>query len=322
MDINATPLVSIICLTYNHEPYIRECLDGFVMQKTDFTFEVIIHDDASTDGTTDIIKNYSAKYPDIIKPIIRTENQYSKHHDFSIIMKSCSERCSGKYIAFCEGDDYWTDPYKLQKQVDFLESHPDYGLCYTAVKRFEQSKNIFINGWNGKNELFHDLLTSNTIPTLTVILRADLLKYYFVDIQPESKEWLMGDYPIWLYASIMSKIKYIEDSTGVYRILPNSASHTNDKLSSIRFGLNYRKIANYFAIEYGNDSEKVLTLNNLNWIKFIQYCFVKNDSNARKIAYFNLWSKQNSLLKNLFFLIGLLSPKIVEKLYGYKLSIK
>lgn len=122
-----SPVVSICCLTYNHEPYIRQCLDGFVMQKTNFPIEILIHDDASTDRTQDIIREYEAKYPNIIKPIYQKENQYSKGVKVSLVYNY--SRAKGKYIALCEGDDYWTDPYKLQKQVDFLESHPDYVMC-------------------------------------------------------------------------------------------------------------------------------------------------------------------------------------------------
>ena len=120
-------IVSIICTAYNHEKYIRDALEGFVMQKTNFRFEAIVHDDASTDGTATIIREYAEKYPDIIKPIYETENQYSKHD--GSLQKIMNEACNGKYIAICEGDDYWTDSYKLQKQIDFLESHRDYTMC-------------------------------------------------------------------------------------------------------------------------------------------------------------------------------------------------
>lgn len=126
-DLQSSLMVTIRCLTYNHEQYIRQCLDGFVMQKTNFRFEAIVHDDASTDGTVEIIREYAEKYPDIIKPIFETENQYSKRD--GSIGRIMNEHTHGKYIAICEGDDYWTDPYKLQKQVDFLESHPDYVMC-------------------------------------------------------------------------------------------------------------------------------------------------------------------------------------------------
>lgn len=121
-------MVTIRCTVFNHERYLRECLEGFVMQKTNFRFEAIVHDDASTDGSAAIIKEYAEKYPEIIKPIYETENQYSKH-DGSLgrIMR---EHTHGKYVAFCEGDDYWTDPLKLQKQVDALENNPECKICF------------------------------------------------------------------------------------------------------------------------------------------------------------------------------------------------
>lgn len=124
---NKELIVTIRCLAYNHEPYIRQCLEGFVMQKTNFRFEAIVHDDASTDGTAAIILEYAEKYPDIIKPIIETENQYSKRD--GSLRRIMNAHMHGKYIAICEGDDYWTDPYKLQKQVDLLEKNLDCSFC-------------------------------------------------------------------------------------------------------------------------------------------------------------------------------------------------
>lgn len=139
VDNTNTPLVSINCITYNQELYLAEALNGFIMQKTDFPFEVIIHDDASTDKTADIIREYEANYPKIIKPFYETENQYSKHNGsfFNLI----NAKCKGKYIAMCEGDDYWTDENKLQIQVDFLEKHPDFSLCSHRYKKYYQNEN-------------------------------------------------------------------------------------------------------------------------------------------------------------------------------------
>lgn len=130
-------MVTIRCLVYNHEPYLRQCLDGFVMQQTNFRFEAIVHDDASTDGSAAIIREYAAKYPDIIKPIYETENQYSKRD--GSIRRIMNEHTHGKYVAMCEGDDYWTDSLKLQKQVDFLESHPDFSMCTHRVYVYRQN---------------------------------------------------------------------------------------------------------------------------------------------------------------------------------------
>lgn len=119
--------VSICCTAYNHENYIRRALDSFLMQKTNFRFEIIIHDDASPDGTADIIREYAQKYPDIIKPIFQTENQFSKQ--VNLIREFLFANSTGQYIAICEGDDFWTDPDKLQKQIDFLDNHPEYIAC-------------------------------------------------------------------------------------------------------------------------------------------------------------------------------------------------
>lgn len=124
--------VSIVCNAYNHESYIRDALEGFVMQKTSFPFEVLIHDDASTDKTADIIRQYEKKYPELIKPIYETENQYSKKD--GSLSRIQYGRVRGKYIALCEGDDYWTDPHKLQKQFDVMEKHPEIDICATAAE--------------------------------------------------------------------------------------------------------------------------------------------------------------------------------------------
>jgi len=129
MDVLTQPLVSVVCLTYNHEAYIRECLDGFVMQQTNFPIEIIVHDDASTDSTVTIVKEYEERYPHLFNNICRSENWYSQGKDIWGYL--FTKKAKGKYITLCEGDDYWTDPLKLQKQVDFLEASSEFGMCYT-----------------------------------------------------------------------------------------------------------------------------------------------------------------------------------------------
>lgn len=123
------PEVSVCCITYNHEKYIQETLNGFLIQETDFPFEILIHDDASIDGTADIIREYVKKYPDLIKPIYQSENQYSRSK--KINPEFNFSRAKGSYIALCEGDDYWIDPNKLRIQKQFLDQNPDYVICYT-----------------------------------------------------------------------------------------------------------------------------------------------------------------------------------------------
>jgi len=138
------PLVSICCLTYNHAPFIRKCLEGFLMQETSFPVEILIHDDASTDGTDNIIKEYTEKYPDRIFPLFEEENQYSKPHHKHLDLYNY-ERARGKYIAYCEGDDYWTDPLKLQKQVDFMETHPEYSVCFHGFRNYDVTAERFMD---------------------------------------------------------------------------------------------------------------------------------------------------------------------------------
>lgn len=124
-----SPKVSILCNTYNHEAYIAQAIEGFLMQVTDFPFEICIHDDASTDKTPDIIRSYEAKYPDQIKPIYQNVNQFTQG---KLIMELNASRALGEYLAVCDGDDYWIDPHKLQRQVEVLEKDPEASLCVHA----------------------------------------------------------------------------------------------------------------------------------------------------------------------------------------------
>lgn len=140
------PIVSICCITYNHEPYIEDALEGFLMQETNFPFEIVIRDDASTDVTADIIRFYEKKYPRIIKPIYEKENGYQKGVKPADVTIS---NATGKYIAFCEGDDYWTSSKKLQMQFDFLSNNDDFKFCWTRFKTFQQNSNVIDDDKNG-----------------------------------------------------------------------------------------------------------------------------------------------------------------------------
>ncbi|MBB6681544.1 glycosyltransferase family 2 protein [Aequorivita sp. 609] len=133
------PLVSILCITYNHQQFIGKCLESLTNQKCDFDFEILIHDDASTDGTQAIIKGFQQKYPEIVKPILQTENQWSKKAG-GINLRFNYPRAKGKYLALCDGDDFWIDEKKLQKQVTFLENNPDFSLVCGAYMRVQDGK--------------------------------------------------------------------------------------------------------------------------------------------------------------------------------------
>lgn len=208
--------VSVICNTYNHAPYIRDALEGFVMQVTDFKYEVLVHDDASTDGTADIVREYAAKYPDLIKPICQTENQYTQ--GVKISWKFQFPRVSGKYVAFCEGDDYWTDPYKLQKQYDVMESHPEIDMCAHRVSRIngKTGEPVSPQGPGDQDKLFTPKQVikgdGGFVATATLFYRSELLKE-----QPKFRTVLSLDYSMQIYGSLRGGMLYFGETMGVCR---------------------------------------------------------------------------------------------------------
>lgn len=216
------PLAVIRCLTYNHEPYIRDCLEGFVMQKTDFQFVAIVHDDASTDGTACIIREFAERYPGIIKPIYETENQYSRH-DGSLgnIINGACEATGARYIAMCEGDDYWTDPFKLQKQVDFLEAHPDFSMCFHNVKidyHGSKTKNVNIERQlcrlSTREYSIIEIIKNWTVPTCSAVLKANCFDERIIN-----KDIYAGDNALWVSCLTKGKSFCINEKMGVYRIV-------------------------------------------------------------------------------------------------------
>jgi glycosyltransferase involved in cell wall biosynthesis len=171
------PIASISCITFNHENYIAEAIDGFLMQETDFPFEILIHDDASTDRTADIIREYEAKYPKLIKPIYQKENQYSQGINPGII---CTfPRARGQFIAFCEGDDFWNTPYKLQKQVDLLQKYPEavMSVAKSNVCKQEGDSLILVNTYEGNEKVIQGFeeITRSYFHTSTYVIRRQLL---------------------------------------------------------------------------------------------------------------------------------------------------
>lgn len=210
------PIVSVYCLAYNHEKYIRDALEGFVTQKTNFSYEVVVHDDASTDNTGKIIKEYADKYPEIIKPIIQTENQYSKHTP--IIATFIAPLLKGKYIAICEGDDYWCNTNKLQSQVEWLEEHKEYSACVHNTK--------LIDIESGKESYFNTCVEDADISIEQVLQRGGacfhtssiLYRAEYMSIPSELQIPRIGDYPRAVYMALCGKVRYLHDVMSVYRM--------------------------------------------------------------------------------------------------------
>lgn len=220
--------VSVCCTAYNQEKYIRRCLDGFVNQQCSFPFEVIVHDDASTDNTPRIIQEYAAKYPNIIKPIIQKENQYSK--GVKISGSLVLPVAKGVYYAFCEGDDYWTDPYKLEKQVKAMDTHPSCHLCLHSVQGIRENETpvgIMYPNFSLKTGVFSgarllDYICTNeyVFQTTSYFMRTVDVRKYYENLPEFSKVSATGDTPYLLYCATLGDVYYLSDTMSCYR-------HTN-----------------------------------------------------------------------------------------------
>lgn len=207
-------LVSICCLAYNHESFIRLTLDGFVNQRTNFSFEIIVHDDFSTDDTAKIIREYEVNYPDLFRVIRQTKNQYSQ--GIKPIFNFVFPAARGKYIALCEGDDYWTDPFKLQKQVDFLENNSEYVLSFHPVQIILPTGEIIADNITNVPSYHEDFISlalhGNYIHTPSVIFK-NIIRQFPSNIN----ESPVGDYFLYMILAQYGKIKRMDDAMAIYR---------------------------------------------------------------------------------------------------------
>lgn len=266
------PLVAIRCLVYNHEPYLRDCLDSFVMQKTNFHYVAIIHDDASTDNSAVIIREYAEKYPNIIIPIYEKVNQYSKF-DGSLwkIMNDAIDNSGAKYIAECEGDDYWTDEYKLQKQVDILEADASLMFCCTDCSVVDNHSKLLLEKRGGvvKNDIqgrynLRDFFRDNhQYPPLSVVYR----NTYTNEIREKHLHTVnafLGDWTLWIILLCYGDMYYFDEVTCAYRINPTSVTHTVNRVARAKASRDIcRKVADILPEEY---SDIAADLRKTNWV--------------------------------------------------------
>ena len=235
-SVSNTPIVSVCVQTYNQEKFIGDCLDGILKQKTNFEFEILVGEDESPDNTRAVCLDYGKKYPEKIRLFL-----HSRENNIKVYGKPSPEfnykynmyHTRGKYIALCEGDDYWIDPLKLQKQVDFLEANEDYGLIYSDItligeegeikryenfeKRYERIRRLYKSG-----DIFWQLLEKNLINTLTVCARRNLILDY---VENFSREYSY-DHSLWLHIASKSKIKFVNEPWAAYRILNQGISNS------------------------------------------------------------------------------------------------
>jgi glycosyltransferase involved in cell wall biosynthesis len=323
-----TPLVSVTVTAYQHVNYIKECLDGILMQKTNFEFEIIIGEDESTDGTRDLCIEYAVKYPEKVRLFLR-DRKLSQYYENNKLICRFNGRwnrksCRGKYIAWCDGDDYWTDPLKLQKQVDFLDVNEEYGLVYTEFDRYYQTsrkteKDCFHNYLEIYPNTFEDFLINTRFlaPVTWVYRKAslELIDFHY------KKDYVVGDLPILLTLSKYYKIGYINESTAVYRVLQYSDSHFKDYYNEYKFELGIFKIQIDFAIAFNVHQHNIFKIKN----KFYPYMFTAaclvNDIEVKNDAYHFL--KENKILTTkMEYLFHLSRYSILRKIFETYLNLK
>lgn len=256
--------VSILCLAFNHAKYIRKCLEGFVSQKTNFPFEVLVHDDASTDGTAEIIKEFEEKYPNIIKPIYQKENQYSQ--GIKITKTYNLPRIQGEYLAWCEGDDYWSDVNKLQKQIDFLDHHQEYSICAHKVL-FNNLKtgmhNIIPRIKEDRDYSVEEIIKGGAIFQLSSIVMRTSLYIQKPDCF-NAKEF--GDIQLYIYGAICGKFRVLNETMSVYnhgtegswtkRIASIPEKNIIHSLDQIRM---YKAVNKYYDYQYNESFSYAIT---------------------------------------------------------------
>src|SRR5690554_4047855 len=243
--------VYVQVLTYNHESYIRDCIDGILIQKTTFPVHIVVFEDCSTDNTARILKEYQDKYPNLFTLYLQPTNTFGKEIRREALKPWYDTASKGKYIAKCEGDDYWTDPLKLQKQVDFLEVNPDYAFCFHKAEVVIELDNIYQNfnvTLETREYTGEEILRRWAVPTASVVYR----NYDYRSI-PTDKRFLYGDIILFLWLAEKGKIYCINESMSVYR------RHEGGVV--LKEKIPYQKtIAHYTAINehFGKKYNKVL----------------------------------------------------------------
>lgn len=291
------PQITIICLVYNQELYLQKCLNGFIMQKTNFAFEAIVHDDVSTDKSADIIREYATKYPDIIKPIYETENQYSKYgfgNIFNIILANSSK--DSKYVAFCEGDDYWTDPLKLQKQFDFMEANPEYSMCFHNAM-------IHYQGGKYKDKAFAELEDRDyqpielyekwLVPTASIFARKDI--YIQQQLKLNDPNFLYGDNPLIISLAYAGKVHCINEIMSVYRINIGSITLTINK-NIDKVILHHKNMGKTFGKDIKSMSRHIIS--RISYAQMLQYIKEKKYFLSIRFLFLSLTNAPGIFIKN------------------------
>lgn len=303
------PLVSVWMITYNHEPYIAEAIEGVLMQKTDFPIELVIGEDCSTDRTREICIAYQRKHPDIIR-LLMNEKNIGMMPNFIKTM----EACQGKYIALCEGDDYWTDPLKLQKQVDFLEGSPDFvGAFHDSIILDEATGTEQLRIGNAVIDEEPDLdsiILKNNIPTASLLFR----NVFTSDFWSKQFEAIAkGDYLLVVLLARYGKFKYFNPPMSVYRVHAGGVWSTKSRLYTVEQDIKfYRFLDNLF---HAKTTQKAISFKLRNACHKYAIELVKAGKIGKSLRY--LWeviaishTKQPSRIKCVYTYLVVLASKV------------
>lgn len=320
LDNDTVQYVSIGCLTFNHENFIRDTIGGFLMQKTTFPVKIFVFEDCSTDNTANIIREYQSKHPHLFKVFFQPENTWRKPIRKKAFEPYYKAHSNSKYIALCEGDDYWTDPLKLQKQVDFLEQNEDYGLVYTEIDKVDEEGNIidksfFKNEPMGFCQTFEDYLINAPFRAPCTWL------YRRVLYKPRTKKYYVGDLPTLLDIAAYSKIYKLNDTTANYRVLTKSASHFISLKHTYSFMKGVFEIQMDYAEKYNVSKNVVKTIKENHALRSYSFAVAQHDTDQVKIA--NKLLKEHPNMNYKFKVVQLLSKfRIGRELVRLRLNKK
>ena len=232
--------------TYNHAPYLRQAIESVLSQQTSFGVELVLGEDCSTDGTAELCREYAAKYPGRVRLVTGGRNVGWRAN-----YRRTFDACRGKYVAYCDGDDWWTDPCKLQMQADLMESDPGCGMCYTGADEYWQAEGTLKSDPDRHSTDFEQMLLGISVPNCTALARRELIAAYYAEIRPEEHpEWLTDDAPMWIWFAACSRIRASEEVTAVHRMLPESVSQSRAYRACIAFCDSLCDISLWFDARY------------------------------------------------------------------------
>lgn len=300
--------VSILCLAFNHEKYIKDTIEGFLMQKTTFPIEIIINEDCSTDDTATIIHEYEKKYPKIIKPIYQKRNVYSQ--GININAEYMLPLATGKYVALCDGDDYWTDPLKLQKQYEVMEANASCQMCLHRVKEINDKVQTSNELTIPTNELKTGIYKSvdfmkflgegNFFNEVCYFFRREEYTYYQKNYPKFAEAFMKNksdDVPMLLYFGQLGDIYYINESMAVYRRFTSGSWSEDNKNTGIENYIRFCENSIKAYKEYNVFTSDKYAIELERWPRYFSFKKAETEKNYKEMIldkYADIFSKQSN----------------------------